>query len=211
MTTARDLLFSRLNNRRQPAPLPPAWHVHRQYDDLARQFTAALTAAQGEVLAADNLAHALEQLSTLLTHLNAQKIAVNPQPPLDTLEYAQRWPNYDWHIVGQSPENTRDFCTHADVGLTTSPVALAETGSVAIVNGVNASRYVPLLPPVHVVLLPTSRLTADLFTWAASHAGQPLPSAWVFVSGPSKSADIEQTLTVGVHGPKRFIVILYPE
>lgn len=67
---------------------------------------------------------------------------------------------------------------------------------------------VSLLPPIHIALVPTSKLTADIFTWAATRQGD-LPANTVFISGPSKTADIEMTLVKGVHGPKRFIVILY--
>jgi L-lactate dehydrogenase complex protein LldG len=67
-----------------------------------------------------------------------------------------------------------------------------------------------LLPPVHIALVPESRLTADLFTWTAARQG-PLPANVTLVSGPSKTADIEQTMAIGVHGPKRFIVVLYAD
>jgi L-lactate dehydrogenase complex protein LldG len=67
-----------------------------------------------------------------------------------------------------------------------------------------------LLPPVHFVLLPESRILPSIFDWSAQ-LPDPLPSNVVLVSGPSKTADIEQTLVVGVHGPKRLIVIVHPE
>jgi L-lactate dehydrogenase complex protein LldG len=51
---------------------------------------------------------------------------------------------------------------------------------------------------------------ADIFSWASSRQVN-FPSNLVLVSGPSKTADIEQTLVVGVHGPKRLIVILYQD
>jgi L-lactate dehydrogenase complex protein LldG len=50
----------------------------------------------------------------------------------------------------------------------------------------------------------------DIFTWAAS-CQEPLPAAITLISGPSKTGDIEQTLTTGVHGPKRFIAILFED
>ena len=59
-------------------------------------------------------------------------------------------------------------------------------------------------------LAPTSCLTADLFTWVAGRKGE-WPAALTLISGPSKTSDIEQTLVTGVHGPKRFIVILYQD
>ena len=65
-----------------------------------------------------------------------------------------------------------------------------------------------LLPPVHVALVPVSRLTSDIFTWMAVRTGD-MPANVIIISGPSKSADIEFTLTLGVHGPKRLVAVLY--
>ncbi|MEZ4767250.1 MAG: LUD domain-containing protein [Caldilineales bacterium] len=79
-----------------------------------------------------------------------------------------------------------------------------------VTSGPGRSRLVPLLPPVHIALAPTSRLTSDLFTWTAQRGGD-VPSNLTLITGPSKTADIEQTLAIGVHGPKRFIVILYDD
>ena len=58
------------------------------------------------------------------------------------------------------------------------------------------------------------RLTTDLFTWVSEwQRGEPgsMPANVTLISGPSKTADIEQTLAVGVHGPKRLIVLLYED
>ena len=52
-----------------------------------------------------------------------------------------------------------------------------------------------------------TRLTTDIFTWMKTHDRQ-FPANTVLVSGPSKTADIEQTMSVGVHGPKKLIVVL---
>ena len=67
-----------------------------------------------------------------------------------------------------------------------------------------------MLPPIHFVLLPESRIIPSIFDWVKL-VPEVLPSNPVLVSGPSKTADIEQTLVVGVHGPKRLIVIVYPD
>jgi L-lactate dehydrogenase complex protein LldG len=112
--------------------------------------------------------------------------------------------------AGGSEEAWRDFCAGADAGLTAVDAALAETGSLVVSSGPGRSRMVSLLPPVHIALVPASSLTPDLFTWTAAR-GQAVPAALTLISGPSKTADIEQTLAIGVHGPKRLIVILVEE
>ena len=67
-----------------------------------------------------------------------------------------------------------------------------------------------LLPTVHVALVSESKLTTDLHTWTAGRVADMATNVTV-ISGPSKTADIEFTLTLGAHGPKRLVVILYGE
>jgi L-lactate dehydrogenase complex protein LldG len=71
-----------------------------------------------------------------------------------------------------------------------------------------------LLPPLHVALVPATRLTTDIFSWRAARTASTVsqvPANITLVSGPSKTADIEQTLAVGMHGPRRLVVLLYDE
>ncbi|PID85612.1 MAG: hypothetical protein CSB13_06915 [Chloroflexi bacterium] len=208
MTTSRNLILNRLKNNRQAATLPQPWLTHRQFDNLADQFEKALTAVHGEVIRATSLETAVAALGDLLAELGVKTAVANHEEPLTTLHLPTQFSNIQWHIVSQTEGNLRQFCISADVGISSGEAALAETGTVIIRSGAGKSRLATLLPPIHIALIPTSKLTTDLFTWnAARHA--PPPSNITLVSGPSKTADIEQTMAIGVHGPKRFIVILY--
>lgn len=212
---ARDKILGTLQSKARDVTHPPAWRSRRNYEDLAAQFSEALTKAKGQVHRAKNLAEATERLSDVLEELNAEKIVANDVAPLRDLDLETRWPNLDWHRVDKTAGSLRDFCAAADVGLSSAEAALAETGSIIVTSGPGKSRLATLLPTNHVALVPTSKLTPDLFTWTASRTGAAptadgkMPANLVLVSGPSKTADIEQTMAVGVHGPKRFIVILY--
>lgn len=206
---ARREILGRLRRRAAPLPMPSAWQSRRHFEDLAAQFEQALTAVSGEVICANSFDEAVAALGNLLTELDAKRVVVNGERPLLEAKLPNCFPKIKWYTVGQSDGDLRTFCAHADVGISSAAAALAETGSVLIESGVGKSRLATLLPPIHIVLLPVNRITADLFTWAAARQGQ-IPTNMTFVSGPSKTADIEQTLAIGVHGPKRFIVILYP-
>ncbi len=94
------------------------------------------------------------------------------------------------------------------MGLSGAEGALAETGTVIVASGPGKSRLATLLPPVHLALVSASQLYADIFAWTAARRGE-LPANLTLISGPSKTADIEQTLAVGVHGPKQMIAVLY--
>ena len=204
----RDAILNRLKENAQMTPLPAPWRSRQDFADLAAQFEQALTAVHGEVVRADSLDTAVSALADLIAELGVKTAVANDEEPLTSLNLPETFPDVQWHTVGQSEGDLREFCAAADLGLSSGDAGLAETGSIIISSGPDKSRLATLLPPVHVVLLPTGKLTSDLFTWTAARHTPP-PSNVTLVSGPSKTADIEQTLAIGVHGPKRFIVILY--
>ena len=209
MTTAREEMLKRVRAHvRRHEAHPPARRTDRQFDDLVVRFDEALTGVGGEVLRAESLAAAWDQLGDLLQALGAAHVVANDEPPFSGMDLEQRWQDVEWYVVGRTAGDLRAFCAAADVGLSGADAALAETGSIVISSGPGKSRLATLLPPVHVALVPTDRLTTDLFTWTAARQGA-MPSNLTLVSGPSKTGDIEQILAVGVHGPKRFVVILY--
>jgi L-lactate dehydrogenase complex protein LldG len=185
--------------------MPEPWQSQRRFVDLAARFEQALTAAKGEVFRVDSLAAAHEVTNQLLRQMEAEKVVLNGERSLTNLPHL---PHITYHFVGGEDDDLRDFCATADAGLSSADAALAETGTIVLTSGPGKSRLATLLPPVHIALVPTAVLTSDLFTWTQSHNRQ-LPANLNFVSGPSKTADIEQTMAVGVHGPKRFVVILY--
>ena len=86
---------------------------------------------------------------------------------------------------------------------------LADTGSVVLAASPEEPRARSLLPAVHVSLLRENAILAGLEELFAALRGE-LPSALAIVSGPSRSADIEQRLAVGVHGPGEVHVVLEP-
>ena len=94
-------------------------------------------------------------------------------------------------------------------GVSQALYGLADTGSVVLAASPGEPRARSLLPAVHVSLLPEDRILpglAELF----EAVGDALPSALAIVTGPSRSADIEQQLVVGVHGPGEVHVVLTP-
>lgn len=95
----------------------------------------------------------------------------------------------------------------AEVGITGAEFGLAETGTLVVRSG-GGRRTASLLPPVHVAVLPEDRLLPDLDALFGQLSGPLLPSAVTLITGPSRTADIEQTLTPGVHGPGKVYIVL---
>lgn len=207
--TSRDRLLHRLRRHLRPTNHPAPWRSRRQFDDLPARFTEALTAAGGEVVRVATLEDTRAAILALLDDLHAERVALNDEPLLRQLALPEHAPRtIAWHVAGDDTKALRTFCAHADVGITAAECAIAETGTVVVQSGRGKSRLVSLLPPVHVAVLTTDQLTTDLFTWAETKRPTEMPANLVFISGPSKTADIEQTLAIGVHGPKRFVVVL---
>jgi L-lactate dehydrogenase complex protein LldG len=94
-------------------------------------------------------------------------------------------------------------------GVSTALYGLADTGSVVLASSAEEPRARSLLPEVHVTLLHEDRILPGLDELFAT-LGNDLPSALAIVTGPSRSADIEQKLAVGVHGPGEVHVVLLP-
>jgi len=100
----------------------------------------------------------------------------------------------------------------AGVGLTGALAGLADTGTLVLASGTGRPRLAWLLPPLHVALLPVETVCPSMTSFFADRktavAGA---SHLAFVTGPSRTADIELTLTRGVHGPKELHVVLIGE
>jgi len=97
----------------------------------------------------------------------------------------------------------------AGAGVSRALYGVASTGSVVLGASPDEPRSRHLLPEVHVALLREDALVADLAALFRAVGGA-LPSALAIVTGPSRSADIEQRLVVGVHGPREVHVVLEP-
>ena len=95
-------------------------------------------------------------------------------------------------------------------GVSTALYGLAATGSVVLGASPDEPRARSLLPAVHVSLLREDRIVPGLGELFEALGGE-LPSALAIVTGPSRSADIEQKLVVGVHGPGEVHVVLTSE
>jgi L-lactate dehydrogenase complex protein LldG len=104
----------------------------------------------------------------------------------------------------------RQALATAGAGVTGAAWGLAATGTVGLCCGPGSPRATSLVPPAHVCVVEVGDLVEDLAEALRRLAAEPsgLASGLVWVSGPSRSADIELTLTLGVHGPASVDVVL---
>jgi L-lactate dehydrogenase complex protein LldG len=102
-----------------------------------------------------------------------------------------------------SPQGNPADLARCDLGVTEVDYALPETGTLALLSSPEKPRAVSLLPRVHLALLDPAAFRADMHQVFAEAKGQPY---LVFITGPSRTADIELTVTLGVHGPRQLHV-----
>lgn len=123
-----------------------------------------------------------------------------------------QWALLDWSHAGV---RVTGGAARADdlVGITGAFCGIAETGTLMLVSGSDTPATVSLLPETHVAILHAERIVADMEeAWEhlrREHGA--MPRAINFVSGPSRTADIEQTVTLGAHGPYRVHIVLVHE
>lgn len=112
---------------------------------------------------------------------------------------------YDFSI----DTNKEMLFNECPAALSTSRCSIAATGSIVLWPDENEPRSLTLVPPVHFVIVDANELHADFASLMTTQQWQDkLPTNVVLVSGPSKTADIQQTLAYGAHGPKALIVLL---
>jgi L-lactate dehydrogenase complex protein LldG len=213
--TSRDAILHRIRSRLSGTPaaaLPPVAEVWpRQTSDpniLAERFAAELTAVFGEPIRCRSMADARGQLGRLIETGPWPTLGAVDSPAARELTAALAADCVRWVDAGWTAERIAEL----PAGLVAAEMLSAESGTCVIACGTAHERLMCYLPPVCVVIGRTARL--------AEH----LPAAWaevgrrcrdgqsrgelVLVTGPSRTADIEKILTLGVHGPKRLVVLL---
>lgn len=106
-----------------------------------------------------------------------------------------------------------DIPAHAEsstVGVSQMEFGIAETGSIAQDATDILKRLVSTLSFAHIAIVPTQNIAANLAD-TIQYFGKRVPSYIAYISGPSRTADIERVLTIGVHGPERLIIIFVDE
>ncbi|WP_157185148.1 lactate utilization protein C [Paenisporosarcina sp. TG20] len=218
-------ISSRLGRERRSGVKPPIWknkpylHLYegKTNEDLIEQFI-------------DNL----QLLNTNVDRITRQEFEVTLAKVLKDFEVnsAISWDNPFLHDLdltsllttngvensiwnnSVSEDELKQRSAKVDLGITCADLGLAETGTVVFMNGEGRGRMVSLLPPFYLCILKESQIVPRI-TQAMEHihAKVPtgLPACINFITGPSRTADIEMDLALGVHGPGKVHVILLRE
>ena len=223
--SARDRILAKLKSSQptapQSAPDVASWFAHYRPTEHAlektRRFRHFIELAHAEVhsVTAQNWQ---DTLIHLLQEKRIERLLVAGETPsgeqaLDALPPAGiECSTYDMAIEAWKTEMFHD----TPASLTTARAAIAETGTLVLWPNADEPRLMSLVPPVHIVLLDSRKIYNTFYEamtiegWANADNGG-MPTNALLISGPSKTADIQQTLAYGAHGPKALIVLLLEE
>jgi L-lactate dehydrogenase complex protein LldG len=149
--------------------------------DPVNRFKESVESVAGHCIVTTDVADSLNQI---LTDLKAERIAHSDNPP-----------------------NAHDIF-HFDVGISTAQAAIAETGTLVLDSSCERHRLVSLVPPVHIAIINASAIVETLSDALTLLQQKEISPAITFITGPSRTADIELTLAIGVHGPQELYVIV---
>ncbi|MEJ1959121.1 MAG: lactate utilization protein [Nitrosomonadales bacterium] len=214
--SARDNILGRLRATATDTPSLPdvaGWYAaHQRNEDIPKRIArlrTALEAAHTEVHETTS-ADWPELLLRLAADKGLQNLLIGAETPHGAALEARHPENLQLIRYDHPIESWRDrLFDEVEASLTIARSAIAETGSLILWPSVAEPRLMSLVPHVHFVLLDVTTIHADLHS-AVSAEGwkESIPTNALLVSGPSKTADIQQTLAYGAHGPRELIVLL---
>ena len=186
-----------------PLSLRPAIYESRQPESVDSEITRFLS----EVKKLSGVSLKLSSseidsaLKTLITDQNIRKATVWETPHLRQLGITEILNSLGVDLV--SPNANKHEMALCDLGITEADYLLPETGTLVLRSSPEKPRAVSLLPRVHLAIVRPEMLRADMHqVFAEAKDSHYL----VFITGPSRTADIELTVTLGVHGPKNLYV-----
>ena len=213
-SVARRQILARIRAAQGRAAEPDATERDGVADYLARHPSGPRPPAPGDLVAAfvdeaTKLATTVDEVATLA---DAPAAAARYLSAHDLPMQAVAWRTLgelDWAAAGVAVEFRKPVDGDL-VGLTGCFCATAETGSLVLLSGPDTYASAGLLPETHIAVVPASRIVAgneDAFALIRAERGE-LPRAVNFVSVPSRTGDIEQTIVLGAYGPYRVHVIV---
>jgi L-lactate dehydrogenase complex protein LldG len=183
-------------------------------EERLEKFCVELEKLGGSAVVYDSKASLLQGLSGFLETLQPRTVGMWSGAFTAEFDVDRVLAGREVVYWGTDGANSVARMAQVDVGITGCDFAIADTGTVVLMSDIHKGRSVSLLPSVHVVLIKSSQIRTRMGeVWAEvlkQHGGK-LPSSINFISGPSRSSDIENDLSIGVHGPAAVYALIWQE
>jgi L-lactate dehydrogenase complex protein LldG len=199
---------------------PPPF-VHAPQDDLAAQFAAELSRLEGYPHRCSDEEEALDTIRDILRQHSTTSVVAWDRDQFGLAGLDALLDNLGVVVVDGRVAHTGDeraarlqALEPAQVCISGADVGIAESGSLLLLSGAGRGRMASLLAPVHIAVLRAEQLARGLGEALARIQEQHGPDIFAdasnltLITGPSRTADIELTLTLGVHGPREIHVVL---
>ncbi|SFD29706.1 L-lactate dehydrogenase complex protein LldG [Chitinophaga sp. CF118] len=171
----------------------------KEHDGLEMKFAEEFAKLQGKFIFCTSKNEVADNLLALVTSKEWDDVYCQTPSLMQQLQ------------LKQFPFMNKGDMHTAQAAITDCECLVARTGTIVLSAAQPSGRALPVYTPVHIVIAYTHQLVFDLKDAIArlkdKYQGE-LPSAISFASGPSRTADIEKTLVVGIHGPKEVYVFL---
>jgi L-lactate dehydrogenase complex protein LldG len=222
MSQARQQILARIRSGLKRGPLSPHQQttLQQQLESPQRTLQPARAKVTGQAAIDDFKAMALESAAELiqldsLDQLPAQLAALMQQANISqqplVLADESNLRSLNWASAGINTE-LRVAQNGDAISLTNSLCGVAETGTLVLHSSPNSPTSLNFLPDIHCLVLQQENIVAGYEdAWDRVRDGAKsgtMPRTVNFITGPSRSADLEQTLRMGAHGPKRLVVFL---
>lgn len=212
--TARELILQRLRQARPAAmPMPDVsalygQQLHEDHMTRVERLVLNLTNAMAQVHRTTRAALPAS-LTAVVREKQLASVALGPELLDDAAVCASLGETTRVHPVTTVHGEQAALFDEVAAGVTLSRAAIAETGTVVLWSSPRSPRLLSLVPPIHIVVVDAHKVYDTLFELMhEEHWADGLPTNVILVSSPSKTADIQQTLAYGAHGPKQLIVML---
>lgn len=224
---SRDTILNKLRAARRPfedAPPRPKDYLDvtlvedTSAQGLLERFTREMVNLKGEVFpVVGNEAACQKVMELLRSHDTRQLIAWDFQHiPVDGLEQSIRSAGVEI-LIPETHDEFRDemvqAASQAQVGLTGVDAAAAATGTLIVSTAPGKGRMPTVLAPVHIAVMTLDQLVPRIESWVAQQRAQGLATMQsaaniCFITGPSRTGDIEMEIVLGVHGPAKLQVVV---
>ena len=183
-----------------PRNLTPA-RTDRPRRALVDLFAEKVESVSGTVARVASMTDVAGAVTDYLASQNLPPVVkAAPDPALDSVDWTQR-PLLSVTRGGADP--------HDETGIAAALVGVAETGTLMLISGPDRPTQLNFLPDTHIVVLTTDQVVATYEDgWDRLRAAGPMPRTVNWITGPSRTGDIEQQLQLGAHGPRRLHVVL---
>lgn len=183
--------------------------------DLVGRFVRELEMVRGRVLQVDSPAQAAQEIAAVARSANARSAAVGQGVITDLVAIAEALARAGIAVIRTGPVEeserspVRDRIARCDLGVAEADYGVAASGTLAVASNSGRPGSLTLLPPLSVVVLRTERIVPDLAALLNRLEPQSLgANRLTLITGPSRTADIEKRIVLGVHGPRELCAVL---